>query len=132
MAGREDIDSVALVPQRFLAGVRARSLLAYISEKTTQPPLTASPKMTPSRISFHLALRQKLQRPFSAASQVALVVKNPPANAGDTGASRSVPGSGRSPGVGNDAHSSALAWEIAWTGEPYRLPSIRSQRVRHD
>ena len=103
MAGREDIDSVALVPQRFFAGVRARSVLAYVSEKTAQPPLTASPKMTPSRISFHLALRQKLQGTFSAASQVALVVKNPPANAGDTGASRSVPGSGRSPGVGNDS-----------------------------
>ena len=32
------------------------------------------------------------------ASQVALVVKNPPANAGDAG---SVPGSGRFPGKGN-------------------------------
>ena len=32
------------------------------------------------------------------ASQVALVVKNPPANAGDIGDSGSVPGSGRSPG----------------------------------
>ena len=32
------------------------------------------------------------------ASQVALVVKNPPANAGDAG---SVPGSGRFPGGGN-------------------------------
>ena len=29
------------------------------------------------------------------------VVKNPPANAGDAGDSGSVPGSGRSPGVGN-------------------------------
>ena len=34
------------------------------------------------------------------ASQVALVVKNPPANAG-TRDSSSIPGSGRSPGVGN-------------------------------
>jgi len=34
----------------------------------------------------------------SWASQVALVVKNPPANAGDEG---SVPGLGRSPGEGN-------------------------------
>ena len=29
------------------------------------------------------------------------VVKNPPANAGDEGDSGSIPGSGRSPGVGN-------------------------------
>ena len=31
----------------------------------------------------------------------ALVVKNPPGNAGDTGDAGSVPGSGRSPGEGN-------------------------------
>ena len=35
------------------------------------------------------------------ASQVALVVKNPPANAGDIRDSGSIPGSGRSPGGGN-------------------------------
>ena len=35
---------------------------------------------------------------YSWASQVALVVKNPPANTGDSG---SIPGSGRSPGGGN-------------------------------
>ena len=35
------------------------------------------------------------------ASQVALVVKNPPANAGDVRDAGSIPGSGRSPGVGN-------------------------------
>ena len=29
------------------------------------------------------------------------MVKNPPANAGDTGDAGSIPGSGRSPGVGN-------------------------------
>ena len=34
-------------------------------------------------------------------SQVVLVVKNPPANAGDTRDSGLIPGSGRSPGVGN-------------------------------
>ena len=35
------------------------------------------------------------------ASQVVLVVKNPPASEGDTADSGSIPGSGRSPGVGN-------------------------------
>ena len=34
-------------------------------------------------------------------SQVALVVKNPPANAGDSGNAGSIPGSGRSPGEGH-------------------------------
>ena len=33
---------------------------------------------------------------------VALVVKNPPASAGDAGDMGSIPGSGRSPGRGND------------------------------
>ena len=39
--------------------------------------------------------------PIYRASQVALVVKNPPANAGDIRDMGSVTGSGRSPGGGN-------------------------------
>ena len=35
------------------------------------------------------------------ASQVVIVVKNPPANSGDLGDVDLIPGSGRSPGVGN-------------------------------
>ena len=38
---------------------------------------------------------------ISWSSQVALVVKNPPANAGDIGDVGSIPGSERSPGGGN-------------------------------
>ena len=30
------------------------------------------------------------------------------------------------------AHSSILAWKIAWTAEPGRLLSMGLQRVRHD
>ena len=37
----------------------------------------------------------------TGASQVTLVVKNPPANAGDIRHTGSTPGSGRSPGGGN-------------------------------
>ena len=29
-------------------------------------------------------------------------------------------------------HSSILAWRTPWTEEPSRLPSMGSQRVRHD
>ena len=44
------------------------------------------------------------------------VVKNLPANAGD---SSSIPGSGRSPGEGKMAtHSSILAWTIPHTEQP--------------
>ena len=39
---------------------------------------------------------------YFGASQVALVVKNPPANAGDMRDMGSIPGSERSPGEGND------------------------------
>ena len=48
---------------------------------------------------------------------MAIVVNNPPANAGgaDVG---SISGSGRLPGVGNGTHSSILAWRIPWTEEP--------------
>ena len=39
--------------------------------------------------------------PMGGDSQVALVVKNPPANAGDVRDAGSIPGSGRSPGKEN-------------------------------
>ena len=38
---------------------------------------------------------------IDGASQMALVVKNPPANAGDIRDTSSIPGSGRSPGGGH-------------------------------
>ena len=57
------------------------------------------------------------------------VVKNPPANAGD---SVSIPGSRRSPGEEIATYSSILAWEIPCTDEPGKLHSMWSQRVRHD
>ena len=41
-------------------------------------------------------------------SQVALVVKNPPARAGDSGNVGSIPGSGRSPGGGHGSQYSCL------------------------
>ena len=57
------------------------------------------------------------------------MVKNPPANTGDTS---SIPGPGRSPGGGNGNPLSILAWEIPWTEEPGGLQSLGLQRVRHD
>ena len=56
------------------------------------------------------------------ASQMTLVVKNPPANAGDMG---SIPGSGRSAGGGHATHSGILARRIPWTEEPGGLQTIR-------
>ena len=51
----------------------------------------------------------------SGAFQVAQVVKNLPANAGDTGL---IPGSRRSPGGGNGNPFQCSCWEIPWTEEP--------------
>ena len=58
------------------------------------------------------------------ASQVALVVKNLPANAGDVSGIDLIPGLGRSLKEGMATHSSILPWEIPWTEEPGRLQSI--------
>ena len=66
------------------------------------------------------------------ASQLALVVKNPPANAGDIRDADSTPGPGRSLEEGMAPHSSVLAWRIPWTEEPGGLQSTGSQRVRQD
>ena len=57
-----------------------------------------------------------------------LVVKNPPAKAGNTG---SIPGSGGSPGVGSGNHSSILAWKMSWAEEPGMLQSMGPQGVGH-
>ena len=64
--------------------------------------------------------------------QVALVVKNPPANAGDI--RDTVQSLSREDPLeeGMAMHSSILAWRIPWTEEPGRLQSIGSQRVGHD
>ena len=49
---------------------------------------------------------------------MALVVKNPPAKAGDIEDVGSVSGLRRSPGGGHATHSSVLAWRIPWTEKP--------------
>ena len=66
------------------------------------------------------------------ASHVVLVVKNPPANAGDESDTRVQSLGWEDPREEEMAtHSIILAWEIPWTEEPGRLQSMGSQRVRH-
>ena len=69
---------------------------------------------------------------FYWSSQVVLVEKNQPANAGDIGDVGSIPGSGRSPGEEHGTHSSILAWRIPWTEESGGLQSMGLQRVGHE
>ena len=58
------------------------------------------------------------------ASQVALVIKNLPANAGATKDAGLILGSGRSPEKEIATHSSILAWKIPQTEKPGRLQSM--------
>ena len=61
----------------------------------SHPPPWPVPRSTP------YALSTALLAADLPASQAVLVVKNPPANAGDAGTKGSIPGWGRVPGAGN-------------------------------
>ena len=65
-------------------------------------------------------------------SQVALVVQNPPTNAGDTEMQVQTLGREDLLEEGMATHSSVRAWRIAWIEEPDGLQSRGSQRVGHD
>ena len=60
------------------------------------------------------------------------MVKNPPANAGDTGNVGSILGWEDPLKEEVATHSSILAWKILRTEEPGRLQSMEYQKVRHD
>ena len=60
------------------------------------------------------------------------MIKNIPTNAGDIIDTGLISGSGKSCAVGNDNHSSVLAWRIPGTEELGGLQSIGLQRVGHD
>ena len=64
--------------------------------------------------------------------QVALVVKNPPAKAGDISDMGSIPASGDPLQEEMATHSSILAWRLPWTEEPGRLQFMELQRVGYD
>ena len=51
------------------------------------------------------------------------MVKNLPANAGDTRDAVSISGLGSSPGEGNGNPSSILAWKAPWPEKPDRIQS---------
>ena len=70
---------------------------------------------------------------MGGASQVALMIKNLPAKAGDKRDVGSIPGSRRSLEE-MATHSSVLAWRILWTEGPVdRWATVRgAARVGHD
>ena len=63
---------------------------------------------------------------------VVLVVKNPPANAGDVRDMGSIPGSGRSPGGGHGNPLQYSCLENPMARAAWWAIVHRSQRVRHD
>ena len=65
------------------------------------------------------------------ASQVALAVNKPPANAGDSRDADSIPGSGRSPEVGNGKPLQYSCLENFMSRGAWQAP-LGWQRVRHD
>ena len=66
------------------------------------------------------------------ASQVAQLVKNPPACRVEIRDVGLIPGLGRSPGEGNGNPHQYSCLENPWTEEPGRLQSTGSQRVGHN
>ena len=81
---------------------------------------------------YESGLMASLEKWVGEAMKVVLVVKNLPANIGDTRDVGLIPGLGRSSGGGRATCSSILAWRIPWTEEPGRLQSPGSQRVGHN
>ena len=61
-----------------------------------------------------------------------LVVKNPPANAGDIRGVGSIPGLGSNLKEEMETYTSILAWRKPRTEEPGGLQSIGLQRVKYD
>ena len=65
--------------------------------------------------------------------QVALVIKNPPAKAGDVRDSEFDPWVRKIPlEEGMATHSSILAWELPWTASPGGLQAMALQRHGHN
>ena len=69
---------------------------------------------------------------LSRASQVALVVMNPLANAGDVRDMGLISRSGRSPGEGHGNPLQYSCLENPWTDEPGGLQSVGTQRIGYD
>ena len=76
--------------------------------------------------------QEGLHSKSGVSEQVALVVKNLPANAGDVRNASLILGSGRSPGEGNGIPLQYSCLENPMEEEPGGLQSTALQRVRHN
>ena len=124
-------------------GRRAGVLGRREGGNTTSPPPAARALASPRQRlrASHLSRRQGCCTELSVyshwgpeiradkfqASQMVLVVKNLPANAGDVRDMGSMPGLGRSPGEGNGSPLQYHCLGRLWTEEPGRLQSMGLQ-----
>ena len=69
---------------------------------------------------------------FTLGFRGSAVVKNPPANAGDTADASWILGRKDPLEEEMATHSKILVWKIPWTEQPGGPQSIASQRVRHN
>ena len=100
------------------------------SQKCTMPELEAATQMlslAKTLASLPCITVSNILGYHLCASQVVLVAKKPPANAGDLRDAVWIPGSGRSLEEGMATHSSILALRILWTEDPGGLQFIGSK-----
>ena len=95
----------------------------------TQGPLSLN---VPQWHIDYFKLKLLREDPMQESSQVTLVVKNPPANAGDIKDAGSIPGLGRSPGGGHSNPFQYSCLENPINRGASGLQSTGLQRVRHD
>ena len=107
--------------------VEAQSPNHWTPREISSPILDSKNELPVSGSTTRLKLRT--EDGFWQASLVAQVVKESACNTGDPGL---IPGLGRFPGEEKATHSSIRAREVPWTEEPGGLPSMGSQRVRHN
>ena len=105
-----------------MVGRTWRGVLTPVYFEPCNFPSIITPKVLCSGIEWHILA--------IGASQVALVVKNPPANAGDKRDASSNPGSGRSPGEGTGYPLQYSCLENSMDRGAWKLQSMGSQRIR--
>ena len=92
----------------------------------------AMPRKANLNVTYYMIPLYNFLEMIKMASQVALVVKNLPANAGVIRGGILSLGWQDPMEEAMATHSSILAWRIPWTEDPGGLLSIESQRVRQD
>ena len=109
-----------------------KSLLPFSSEKGDQDRMATSGSCYYQASPHSCVTNWVAVPPYWGVFQVAVVVKNPPANAGDVDTRVRYLDPEDALEKGTAAYSNILVWRIPRTEEPGGLRSMGSQRVCHD